>query len=281
MLKSKTVCHQGLVREQNEDNYVSNLSESFWVVADGVGGNVGGSIASQLAVQSVERHLRQTRNLVDAIMYANDAVSTMATKQPELYGMATTIMVAQFNDSDFELSWVGDSRAYIIDDDSIRQLSSDHNFANELFLQGDISEKEVATHAGQHELTQALGQLSLPDIPVIQGTLNEGSSLLLCTDGLSGVLTDSEILNVFDSYASLEEISSTLLTKVLAAGAPDNITFTIVSRDSVPSKVEKITLNSTGAKREKNRLNAIPKPPMTVAVLFIVVLVMIIMFYAG
>ncbi len=281
MLKSKTVCHQGLVREQNEDNYVSNLSESFWVVADGVGGNVGGSIASQLAVQSVERHLRQTRNLVDAIMYANDAVSTMATKQPELYGMATTIMVAQFNDSDFELSWVGDSRAYIIDDDSIRQLSSDHNFANELFLQGDISEKEVATHAGQHELTQALGQLSLPDIPVIQGTLNEGSSLLLCTDGLSGVLTDSEILNVFDSYASLEEISSTLLTKVLAAGAPDNITFTIVSRDSVPSKVEKITLNSTEAKREKNRLNAIPKPPMTVAVLFIVVLVMIIMFYAG
>lgn len=281
MLKSKTVCHQGLVREQNEDNYVSNLNESFWVVADGVGGNAGGSIASQLAVQSVERHLRQTRNLVDAIVYANDAISTMATKQPELYGMATTIMVAQFNDSDFELSWVGDSRAYIIDDNSIRQLSSDHNFANELFLQGDISEKEVATHAGQHELTQALGQLSLPDIPVIQGTLNEGSSLLLCTDGLSGVLTDSEILNVFDSYASLEEISSTLLTKVLAAGAPDNITFTIVSRDSVPSKVEKITLNSTGAKREKNRLNAIPKPPMTVAVLFIVVLVMIIMFYAG
>ena len=281
MLKSKTVCHQGLVREQNEDNYVSNLNESFWVVADGVGGNAGGSIASQLAVQSVERHLRQTRNLVDAIVYANDAISTMATKQPELYGMATTIMVAQFNDSDFELSWVGDSRAYIIDDNSIRQLSSDHNFANELFLQGDISEKEVATHAGQHELTQALGQLSLPDIPVIQGTLNEGSSLLLCTDGLSGVLTDSEILNVFDSYASLEEISSTLLTKVLAAGAPDNITFTIVSRDSVPSKVEKITLNSTEAKREKNRLNAIPKPPMTVAVLFIVVLVMIIMFYAG
>lgn len=281
MLKSKTVCHQGLVREQNEDNYVSNLNESFWVVADGVGGNAGGSIASQLAVQSVERHLRQTRNLVDAIVYANDAISTMATKQPGLYGMATTIMVAQFNDSDFELSWVGDSRAYIIDDNSIRQLSSDHNFANELFLQGDISEKEVATHAGQHELTQALGQLSLPDIPVIQGTLNEGSSLLLCTDGLSGVLTDSEILNVFDSYASLEEISSTLLTKVLAAGAPDNITFTIVSRDSVPSKVEKITLNSTEAKREKNRLNAIPKPPMTVAVLFIVVLVMIIMFYAG
>ena len=281
MLKSKTVCHQGLVREQNEDNYVSNLNESFWVVADGVGGNAGGSIASQLAVQSVERHLRQTRNLVDAIVYANDAISTMATKQPELCGMATTIMVAQFNDSDFELSWVGDSRASIIDDDSIRQLSSDHNFANELFLQGDISEKEVATHAGQHELTQALGQLSLPDIPVIQGTLNEGSSLLLCTDGLSGVLTDSEILNVFDSYASLEEISSTLLTKVLAAGAPDNITFTIVSRDSVPSKVEKITLNSTEAKREKNRLNAIPKPPMTVAVLFIVVLVMIIMFYAG
>ena len=281
MLKSKTVCHQGLVREQNEDNYVSNLNESFWVVADGVGGNAGGSIASQLAVQSVERHLRQTRNLVDAIVYANDAISTMATKQPELYGMATTIMVAQFNDSDFELSWVGDSRAYIIDDNSIRQLSSDHNFANELFLQGDISEKEVATHAGQHELTQALGQLSLPDIPVIQGTLNEGSSLLLCTDGLSGVLTDSEILNVFDSYASLEEISSTLLTKVLAAGAPDNITFTIVSHDSVSSKVEKITLNSTGAKREKNRLNAIPKPPMTVAVLFIVVLVMIIMFYAG
>ena len=281
MLKSKTVCHQGLVREQNEDNYVSNLNESFWVVADGVGGNAGGSVASQLAVQSVERRLRQTRNLVDAIVYANEAIVTMATKQPELNGMATTIIAAQFNDNEFELSWVGDSRAYIINSNSIQQLSSDHNFANELFLQGDITKKEASTHAGQHELTQALGQLSLSDIPVVQGTLNEGGSVLLCSDGLSGVLSDTEILNVFDSYASLEEISSSLLTQVLAAGAPDNITFTIISYDSIPSKIEEITKPSLGAQRKKNKVNAIQKAPITVAVLFIVVLVMIIMFYAG
>lgn len=281
MLKSKTVCHQGLVREQNEDNYVSNLNESFWIVADGVGGNAGGSVASQLAVQSVERHLRQTRHLVDAIIYANEAIVTMAAKQPELCGMASTIMAAQFNDNEYELSWVGDSRAYIIDANRIRQLSSDHNFAHELFLQGDITKKEAATHPGQHELTQALGQLSLPDIPAIQGTLNEGASLLLCTDGLSGVLTDSEILSIFDSSASLEEISDSLLAQVLAAGAPDNITFTIISHDSAPSKVEEITKPSLGTQRKKNKVNAIQKAPITVAVLFIVVLVMIIMFYAG
>ena len=274
MLRSKTICHQGLVREQNEDSYVSNSDGSFWLVADGVGGNVGGDIASQLAVQTVERHIRQGAGLTDAITSANEAVLSAVAMQPELQGMATTIVAAQFEGKKFELAWVGDSRGYLIDANTIRQLSSDHNHANELFLNGDISKEESLTHSGQHELTQALGQLSLADVPCLTGTLEQGSVLLLCTDGLSGVLNDKDILNTFTRLVSLEDISDALLSQALEAGAPDNVTFTLVSWEEADGRHDDLV-----AEQKINKRRSINKTPITWVFLSIVALIMMILFY--
>ena len=284
MLISKTICHQGLVREQNEDSYTSNDGELLWLVADGVGGNVGGDIASQLAVQTVDRHLRQGNSLVDAVSSANDAILSAVGKQPELNGMATTIVAVKFHQKDFEISWVGDSRAYIIDADAIQQLSSDHNHANALFLQGDISQEELANHSGQHELTQALGQLSLENIPSFSGELGTDSILLICTDGLSGVLTDREILGTFNRLTSLDEISDSLLSQVLERGAPDNVTFTLISLEDKTrgNSAVKESDDSLGLPQEKNnKLNMANKAPLTWIVLSLVMLTMMILFYVG
>jgi protein phosphatase len=228
MLISTTVCDQGLVRERNEDSVIGNNKLGLWVVADGVGGNAHGDIASQLVVQTIERRIRQGKSLGDSVADAHNAILDAIEGQPDLDGMATTVVASLFHGHQFELAWVGDSRAYLLDQEGISQLSSDHNLANELFQQGEIAEDEIQSHPGQHELTQAMGQMNLPTIPKVLGELHQGDVLLLCTDGLSGPLAENEIYNIVVSSESLEKAGEVLLEKVIEAGAPDNIAFSLV-----------------------------------------------------
>lgn len=228
MLISTSVCHQGLVRERNEDSVVANEGLGLWVVADGVGGNAHGDVASQMVVQTIERRVRQGMTLEQSIVDANEALQAVIQGQPELEGMASTVVACQFHGHQFELQWVGDSRAYLLDDGGISQLSSDHNVACELFQNGQIDSSELRSHAGQHELTQAMGQMSLAKIPKVLGELHEGDVLLLCTDGLSGPLSDEQIYQTINLSSSLEEAGETLLDQVLEAGAPDNVSFSLV-----------------------------------------------------
>jgi protein phosphatase len=228
MLISKSVCHQGLVRERNEDSLVCNESLGLWVVADGVGGNLHGDVASQLASQAIERRVRQGSELSEAICEAHQVILSAVDSQPSLSNMATTVVACRFDGHQFELSWVGDSRAYLLDASGISQLSSDHNLANKLYLQGAIAESELREHVGQHELTQALGQMTLSRMPRSLGELHEGDFLLLCTDGLSGVLTDDCVYQTVMQAANLDVACESLLAQVLEAGAPDNVTFALI-----------------------------------------------------
>jgi len=228
MLISKSVCHQGLVRERNEDSLVNNDSLGLWVVADGVGGNVHGDVASQLVVQTIERRVRQGSELTSAIEDANDAIVSAVSAQDELTGMASTVVACRFDGHQFELSWVGDSRAYLLDASGICQLTSDHNMANKLYQQGEINESELRDHVGQHELTQAVGLMSLERVPKSLGELHDEDYLLLCTDGLSGLLTDQQIYQIISESNSLDAAGEQLLAQVLSAGASDNVTFSLI-----------------------------------------------------
>ena len=216
------------MRERNEDSLVNNESLGLWVVADGVGGNVHGDIASQLAVQTIERRVRQGQALSVAIEEANDAIVSAESGQSELAGMASTVVACRFDGHQFELAWVGDSRAYLLDSTGICQLTSDHNLANLLYQQGSIDATELREHVGQHELTQALGLMTLDKIPKSLGELHEGDCLLLCTDGLSGVLTDEVIYQTVVQADSLEHAGESLLEQVIAGGAPDNVSFSLI-----------------------------------------------------
>lgn len=281
MLISHTICHQGLVREQNEDSYFSSDKEGIWLVADGVGGNVGGHIASQLSVQTVERNLRQGESLAAAILAANQAVISAASQQQELNGMATTVVAAQIRDNKFQLAWVGDSRAYLIDSEYIHLLSADHNVAFELYSEGQITQQELRDHPGQHELTQALGLTELSNVAEAAGTLSDGAILLLCSDGLSGVLSDELIFEIVQRQPSLESASEVLLGRVIKAGAPDNVTFSLIqyiSDDPELAEVgeEKIASQKVDDKTKRNIQN---KAPLTWSVLFFVTLVMLFMLF--
>lgn len=250
MLLSTSVCHLGLVRQRNEDSVIGNEDLGLWVVADGVGGNAHGDIASQLVVQTIERRIRQGKTLHDAVVDAHNAIISAIEGQPDLEGMATTVVASLFHGHQFELSWVGDSRAYLIDQEGISQLSSDHNYANELFQQGMISEDELQSHPGQHELTQAMGQLSLPKIPKVLGELHEGDILLLCTDGLSGPVSEDEIYRIVAANESIKKAGDALLEKALDEGAPDNIAFSLVrfQEDVKPIEKADFSAKSNGKK---------------------------------
>ncbi len=282
MLISNTISHQGLVRDRNEDSYISNANENIWLVADGVGGNTAGHIASQLSVQAIERKLRQGSSLLSAIMEANQDLLSAASQQPDLNGMATTIVATKFLGNQYELAWVGDSRAYLIDAEKIYLLSSDHNVANELYSKGEITKQELQYHPGQHELTLALGLGTLTDIPLKVGSLENGSILLLCSDGLSGVLSDEIIFKTVKSGHSLEQVSQTLLELVLNAGAPDNVTISLVQYigDPVPEISTTETL-ATGDLDVKRLLKVKNKAPLTWGVLFTIMLIMMFLFIIG
>jgi len=228
MLESISLTHQGLVRERNEDSLICNESLSLWGVADGVGGNGHGDVASQLAAQTIERRVRQGCELGEALQEGNKALSLAIEGQGELAGMASTAVVCRFENHQFELAWVGDSRAYLLNNEGIYQLTTDHNVANDLFENGLIEQKALRLHPGQHQLTQALGQMTLGNVPVKIGELLDDHYLLLCTDGLTGVLSDEQIHQVVMSSNSLKSASDTLLQQVLDKGAPDNVTFALL-----------------------------------------------------
>ena len=228
MLESRSICHQGLVREGNEDSFVENSVLGLWVVADGVGGNGNGDVASQLATQTIERKVRQGADLVGAIAAADAAIVDAITNNEDYRNMATTAVACRFDDQRFELAWVGDSRAYLIDATGICQISSDHNMANSLFNRGELTQEQASRHPGRHELTQALGQMTLSKIPISLGELHDGDYLLLCTDGLYGVLSEQKIVQTISRSASLSAACDELLNQVLALGAPDNVTFCLI-----------------------------------------------------
>lgn len=239
MLESESISHQGFVRERNEDSHINNKGLGLWVVADGVGGNGHGDVASQLATQSLERKVRQGSELSQAIIAADAAIVEAVSNDDSLSGMASTIVACRFDaDHHFQLAWVGDSRAYLLDQSGIAQLSSDHNQANKLFALGLISEAEVQAHPGQHELTQALGLMTLNQVPLSLGKLHDKDYLLLCTDGLTGLISDQEIYQIVMRSESVGAACELLLARTLEEGAPDNVTFSLIQYQESPPKIK-------------------------------------------
>lgn len=228
MIESASLSHQGLVRHQNEDSIVDDLPLGLWVVADGVGGNGCGEVASQIAAQTLQRKVRQGERLVAATLTANVAIVEAAQQRIEYRHMATTVVACLVHGSAYEIAWVGDSRAYLLDAKQINQLTADHNVAGELVAQGVLRSEEASHHSGQHELTLALGHLGAKKPSVSVGELHHGEYLLLCTDGLTGVMADAEIHQIVLAASSLQQAVQQLLEEVLNRGAPDNVSIVLL-----------------------------------------------------
>ena len=235
----------GLVRKDNQDAYATDYhSESdhmIAVVCDGMGGCKGGRVASRMAVDTylaeikkilrpdmTEAQLKQASSY--AVALANDAVYEKAQEVPEYHGMGTTLVSAVSFPGGVVVSNVGDSRAYHISHDGIRCITKDHSLVEELLERGDITEEEARVHPNRNVITRALGSEEAVEADYFEVHLHSGDFLLLCSDGLSNIVSDLEMLEYAKEYPDPELLCQSLMRKALNRGARDNVTVLAVMK---------------------------------------------------
>ncbi|MFB5266342.1 Stp1/IreP family PP2C-type Ser/Thr phosphatase [Paenibacillus enshidis] len=238
MIKTVHVSHVGRVRSVNEDSaWIRHLEQGYilGIVADGMGGHLAGDTASRLAVETLAADLATLETglsvhslsaaLSDAILHANEVIYQTADRNDQYHNMGTTVVAVLLNDTKGVIGHIGDSRAYVISGGTTTQITEDHTLVNELYKNGQISREEVGTHPRRNVLTRALGtdQEVAVDLDAIE--LKKGDVLLLCSDGLSNLVSEKQINTVVGaSDLPLEERADRLLHLALLAGGDDNIT---------------------------------------------------------
>lgn len=234
---------KGNVRDSNQDAYaVGEFSdEVVWsVVCDGMGGAAGGNIASSLAVKVISDKINacykekmrdaSIKNMLDsALTAANIEVYDFAEAQQDLRGMGTTVVCAIVRDNQAYIAHAGDSRAYIINDKSIKQVTTDHSVVQALVSSGKITSEEAQHHPDKNIITSAVGVDKSIKIDFEQIDLNDDDILLLCTDGLSNYVSNNEMIELM-SDGKHYAFADRLVQKANANGGGDNITVVIISK---------------------------------------------------
>ncbi len=256
----KTACgaksDRGLKRTGNEDQFYVDVRLDLYVVCDGMGGQNSGEVASQLAVDAIQKHcseaskdqdlqmigsydpafLPQTNRLASAIRYANSIIHREAQSEPCYLGMGTTVVSALLRGQILSVAHVGDSRLYLIRGDGVTPLTVDHSLVVEQF-RGGLLTAEQAEHSPQkHILSRALGmeptvEVELGEIPVISG-----DTLLLCSDGLTRMTQLQEILRAVHQAPDLQSASEHLIDMANAGGGEDNTTVVLISVQENPRR---------------------------------------------
>ncbi len=222
--------HKGRVRNNNEDSFAPETSGRstgpvVLMVADGMGGAIGGEIASQLAVQHASTG---PGSPVERVIRANEAVVKRTLSEPGLAGMGTTLTLAEFGkDGSVNLAHVGDSRAYLIHDGLLEQLTDDHTVVAEQLAAGHISPADAVTHPQRSMLTRVLG--ISPDVEIDSITFDSapGDRLLICSDGLTNMVEDERVAQLL-AKGSPEEAVWALIEEANRGGGHDNITVVVV-----------------------------------------------------
>lgn len=253
----------GRTRDHNEDTYLvvdltppaptlsprvreHVLSEkgSVFVVADGMGGAKAGELASQLATQTIFDQLvgdwvsdrradvrSFTASLIEAIGEANRAVHQMSLDHPDLQGMGTTLTAVGILGDQITFAQVGDSRAYLLREGELEQVTRDQSLARHLIDQGQMTEADAENSPGKNIILQALGPKANVDVVLSQRKALRGDVLLLCSDGLSGVVQAEEILEALNRSRDPAVVCEDLVELANSRGGPDNITVVVVRLD--------------------------------------------------
>lgn len=222
--------HIGWTRSQNEDNYAAFSEQGLWVLSDGMGGHKGGKIASDIVVKTVSQAVFDGATLTEAINAAHHKILSSAHIGVGSKGMGATCTALQINEAKYTVAWVGDSRAYYWNGQSLNQITEDHTLAQLMVNKGVLSQKQAEKHPYRHILSQVAGD-SVKDIRVdtVTGQLDERSQILLCSDGLTNEAKESDIARIMAEYNSEQEKVDRLVDLSLRNGGKDNITVIIVS----------------------------------------------------
>jgi protein phosphatase len=227
----------GRARERNEDSYL--VRDPMFAVADGMGGHLGGEVASSMALEALETLDRSDglmQALVEEIQKANRRVLEKGQGDPALRGMGTTLTVLVAEGDKAHVAHVGDSRAYLLRDGLLKQLTEDHTLVQRMVAEGRISPEEAGRHPQRSILTRAIGVDE--EVPVEQITLDVhgGDRLLLCTDGLTGMIGEERIQDVLETESDPQAASDLLVEEANRAGGEDNITVVVVDFESEGGK---------------------------------------------
>lgn len=230
MIEFGHLSHVGLRREHNEDTYYGDAELGLWLVADGMGGHEFGEVASALARETIVNEVREGRSLAEAIRLADQEILRQSQRRAEALPMGTTIAAVLVRDGRFEVGWVGDSRAYLWNGE-LRQVSQDHSYVQELIEQGAITPEQARTHPHRNVVTQALGVTdpSSLKIETISGEFKPGMQLLLCSDGLTEEVDDTQIARVLSrDDLTAQECVEQLIMAALDGGGSDNVTVVLI-----------------------------------------------------
>jgi protein phosphatase len=229
----------GRVRRENQDSSGHFPDRNLFVVADGMGGHKGGKQASEIAVATIAERLvaapdsgplaDRTERLVEAVRDANRRIVERGARESDLNRMGTTLVALLLQEDEGAVVHVGDSRAYRLRDGELAQLTTDHTLVADLLRANEISEAEVSTHPYRHVLTRALGAAEDVKADVCRLDVRRGDVYVLCSDGVSGMLSQSEILAVVSAHLDdPEALCRELIAAANQAGGKDNATAIVV-----------------------------------------------------
>lgn len=259
----------GRVRQANEDylGYFETVNGYLFVVCDGMGGHVGGATASQLAVESIHKFFEHGRYdqvqeaLRQSILYANQQILAYASQNPHLRGMGTTCVVVLVREGSVYYAHAGDSRIYLLTGRQLTRLTKDHSVVQQMIDAGMITEQEAESHPRKNEITQALGTMPHLEVAVSEKPLLPASNdiLLLCTDGLNGMIDDKSMERVLNEPISVQHKALRLVEMANEAGGYDNITVQLIQFNSrtTPTIAETMaSTKTTTPKKKSNRTQA-------------------------
>jgi protein phosphatase len=234
----------GSTRDHNEDSFYLPSHERLAIVADGMGGHASGEVASRLAVETIAGHFQstedeqeltwpykmdrghrfQTNRLVNAIKLANLKIYDEAERNSDCHGMGTTVVSALFAGGALLIGHVGDSRLYRLRDGKLEQMTEDHSLLNDYIKMKRLSAAEIANFAHKNVIVRALGMKASIEVDVIIEQPRMGDLYVLCSDGLSGMMADTEIGGLAVEEGDLDKLCERLISTANANGGVDNIT---------------------------------------------------------
>ncbi len=253
--RTAALSHVGKIRANNQDS--GYAGEHLFVVADGMGGHAGGDVASALAIQAIA-HTDRAYDSVDeaeqvlsqALLEANQELAETVFEHPELTGMGTTVSGLIRVGDKVVIAHIGDSRIYRFREGSLEQITKDHTFVQRLVDSGRITPEEAAVHPRRSVLMRVLGDVDLnPEIDTMVLETEPGDRWLLCSDGLSGYVTEEKIAEILAEQPDAALAGQALIDESLDHGAPDNVTVVLVGVDDGPSSStsQPVMVGSAGA----------------------------------
>jgi protein phosphatase len=218
----------GRGRPENEDSHLVDPEDGLYAVADGMGGHRAGEVASATAIDALKAAYLGGQRLDEAVVAANAAVFARAADDAALRGMGTTLTAIALQDSTALLGHVGDSRAYLMREGAVTQVTEDHSLVEQLVREGRLTPEEAQNHPQRAIITRALGVDPDVQVDTYRIDLKPGDRLLICSDGLTNMLSDDTIAQTLRRHADPQQAADTLVDMANQAGGDDNITVVLV-----------------------------------------------------